>query len=252
MRLVLLGPPGVGKGTQGRRLAEGRGWALISTGEILRDAVARRTPLGLEASRRMDAGLLVPDEVMVGLVRERSARPDATEGFVLDGFPRTVPQADALDAMLTERSQRLDAVISLVASEEELVRRLSARRECPVCKRAYNLVSAPPRDGRSCDDHPGTELRQRADDAPETVKKRLAVYREQTAPLIDYYRRSGRLLEVPGIGSMDQVYQSLQRGLAGWRKSRGQGGEGARPAFGGCPESYPRDTSQRGATEPTQ
>src|SRR5439155_8415402 len=129
MRIVLLGPPGVGKGTQGRRLAREHGWALISTGEILRDAVARRTPLGLEAQRRMDAGLLVSDEAMIGLVEERIGAADARQGFVLDGFPRTVPQAEALDRMLEERGQRLDAVVSLTASEPELVRRLSARRE---------------------------------------------------------------------------------------------------------------------------
>jgi len=213
VRLVLLGPPGVGKGTQGRRLAEARGWALISTGEILREAAAQGTPLGLESRRLVDAGMLVPDSVMIGLVRERSAQRDAAAGFVLDGFPRTVPQADALDQMLEERSHRLDAVVSLTVGEEELVRRLSARRECPVCKRAYNLVSAAPRDGRSCDDHPGVELIQRADDAPETVRRRLGVYREQTAPLIEYYGRSGRLLHVSGTGSLDEVSRELQRAL---------------------------------------
>jgi adenylate kinase len=220
VRLVLLGPPGVGKGTQGRRLAGDHGWALISTGEILRDAALRGTPLGLEARRRMDSGLLVSDEVMVGLVRDRSGESDAARGFVLDGFPRTVPQAEALDAMLSERGQRLDAVISLTASEAELVRRLSARRECPTCKRAYNLVSAPPRDGRHCDDHPGVELNQRADDREETVTKRLEVYREQTAPLIDHYRAQGRLTEVPGMGAVDEVYVQLKRALGAAEPSR--------------------------------
>ena len=209
MRVVLLGPPGVGKGTQGRRLAKSQGWALISTGEMLREAVRRGTPLGLEAGRQMDAGLLVGDDVMIGLVRERIAEPDAQRGFVLDGFPRTEPQADALDAMLKERHQPLDAVLSLSATEEALVRRLSERRECPVCKRAYNLVSGPPRDGRTCDDHRGAVLTKRADDDPETVRKRFVVYREQTAPLIDYYRRSGLLREVSGVGSKDEVYRAL-------------------------------------------
>jgi adenylate kinase len=213
VRLVLLGPPGVGKGTQGRRLAAGHHWALISTGEILRDAVTRKTPLGLEAQKRMDAGLLVPDEVMIGLVRERSNQADARDGFVLDGFPRTVAQADALDSMLQARAQRVDAVLGLGAPQEELVRRLSARRECPVCKRAYNLVSAPPADGRHCDDHPQVDLVQRGDDAEETVRKRLEVYEEQTAPLIDYYRGQGRLREVPGLGSVDEVYDRLIRAL---------------------------------------
>lgn len=213
MRLVLLGPPGVGKGTQGRRLAEERGWALISTGEILREAVTRGTPLGLEARRHMDAGLLVPDAVMIGLVRERSAERDALPGFVLDGFPRTVPQAEALDAMLEARQQALDAVVALTAPEDELVRRLTARRECPACKRSYNLVSLPPRLSGRCDDHPGVELIRRADDDESTIRKRLQVYREQTEPLVGYYRSRGRLVEVPGIGPADEVFGALKQAL---------------------------------------
>jgi len=215
VNVVLLGAPGVGKGTQGRRLAEGYGWALISTGEMLREAARRETPLGREARRQMDAGLLVGDDVMIRLVRERIAEKDAARGFVLDGFPRTVPQADALDALLAERGGKLDVVLSLTATEDELVRRLSARWECPVCRRTYNLESAPPRDGRHCDDHPGVELIQRADDRPETIRKRFAVYREQTAPLIDYYRRSGRLHEVRGVGALDEVFRALQVSLKG-------------------------------------
>ena len=213
MRLVLLGPPGVGKGTQGRRLAAEHHWALISTGEMLRDAVAQRTPLGLEARQRMDTGLLVPDELMIGLVRDRSGAQDAGTGFVLDGFPRTVPQANALDSMLQARGQRLDAAVGLDAPREELVRRLSARREFPVCKRAYNLVSAPPKNGRECDDHPGTALVQREDDSEETVRRRLDVYDQQTAPLLDYYRGQGRLREVPAAGPVNDVYRSLTRAL---------------------------------------
>ncbi len=213
VRVVLLGPPGVGKGTQGRRLAYGNGWALISTGEILRGAVARKTPLGLMAQKLMDAGMLVSDDVMIKLVRERSAQADAAPGFVMDGFPRTVPQAEALDTMLAERGQSLDAVVSLAVPEDELARRMSARRECGICKRAYNLVSAPPRDGRHCDDHPGSELIQRVDDVPETVRKRLEVYRRETAPLLEHYRSQGRLQEVPGLGTMDEVYGTLARTL---------------------------------------
>ena len=213
MRVVLLGPPGVGKGTQGRRLASEHGWALISTGEMLREAVSRRTPLGIEAQKQMDQGLLVGDEVMIGLVNERSAASDAMGGFVLDGFPRTVPQADALDATLSERGHSLDAAVSLKAPDDELVRRMSARRECPVCKRAYNLVSWPPKDGCHCDDHPDMELVQRADDTPETVKRRLVVYGKQTAPLLDYYRSRGTLREVDGLGPMDEVYRAVTRTL---------------------------------------
>ena len=213
MRLVLLGPPGVGKGTQGRKLADSCGWALISTGEMLREAVTRKTPLGLEAQRRMDAGYLVPDEVMIGLVRERTAETDAVGGFVLDGFPRTVPQADALDAMLEQRGNRLDAVVSLTAPERELVRRLGGRLECPVCKRTYHMAGAPPKDDRRCDDHPEVELRARADDAEATVRKRLEVYREQTEPLVGYYRQAGRLVEVEGTGSTDEVFDALKRAV---------------------------------------
>jgi adenylate kinase len=213
VRLVLLGPPGVGKGTQGRRLAAEKGWALVSTGEMLREAVARGTPLGQEAGRRMAGGELVGDDVMIGLVRERSLQGDARDGFVLDGFPRTVPQADALDEMLEERSQRLDAALVLAAPESELVRRLSVRLECPVCKRAYDRSDARPRDGRHCDDHPGAALKQREDDAPETVIKRLEIYRLQTAPLIEYYRRDGRLKEVQGVGRVNDVYRSVKRAL---------------------------------------
>jgi len=219
VRIVLLGPPGVGKGTQGRRLAAERGWALISTGEILRDAVARGTPLGLEAKRVMDQGGLVSDDVMIGLVRERTAQPDAADGFVLDGFPRTVPQAEALDAMLAERGARVDGALSLDAAEEELVRRLGDRRECPRCKRAYNMDSAAPRDGLHCDDHPAVELVHRADDAPETIRKRLEVYRRQTAPLIGWYRSRGRLLEVVGLGTMDEVYRGVTRALESVRQA---------------------------------
>jgi adenylate kinase len=188
VRVVLLGPPGVGKGTQGRRLARQCGWALISTGEILREAVARGTTLGFEAKRTMDAGMLVSDHIMIELVRERSGHEDAQPGFVLDGFPRTVTQANALDSMLQSREQRLDVVAGLEAPREELTRRLSARRECPICKRAYNLVSAPPKDGRHCDDHAQTLLVQREDDTEETVRRRLEIYDRQTAPLLSYYQ----------------------------------------------------------------
>jgi len=214
MRLVLLGPPGVGKGTQGRRLAAERGWALISTGDMLRDAVARRTPLGQQAKQLVDAGQLVPDGVMIGLVRERTLLADAREGFVLDGFPRTIPQADALSAMLAERSLELNVAVLMQAPDEEIVRRLSSRWECPVCRRVYNSLSAPAKDGRHCDDHPETELRQRVDDTEATVRRRLQVYREQTAPLVDYYRKHGCLKEVKSIGALEDVYGALSQAVA--------------------------------------
>ena len=211
MRAVMLGPPGVGKGTQARRLAATCGCAAISTGEILREAAARATPLGLEARRQMDAGRLVEDEVMIGLVRERTAEPDSRCGFVLDGFPRTVAQAEALGAMLAARGQELDVVLYLWVGEEELLRRLGGRRECPVCKRAYNPEGAPARDGRHCDDHPGAELQPRADDTAEAIRQRLAEYRAKTAPLVEYYTAAGRLRSVPGTGTVEEVFQALRR-----------------------------------------
>jgi adenylate kinase len=214
MQVVLLGPPGVGKGTQGRRLASDRGWALISTGDMLRDAIAKHTPLGMQARQLIDQGLLVPDPVMIGLVRERTLEPDARPGFVLDGFPRTVAQADALDSILRERGRPLDVVVALIAPDQELVRRLSARWECPVCRRVYNAISAPPRDGRHCDDHPGTMLLQRVDDTEDTVKRRLEVYRTQTAPIAEHYRGQGRLKEVCGTGTVDEVYGALSTAVA--------------------------------------
>jgi adenylate kinase len=207
----MLGAPGVGKGTQGRRLAAACGCALISTGEILREAVARGTALGLEARRQMDSGRLVDDDVMIGLVRERTSELDARAGFVLDGFPRTVPQAKALDAMLAERGQQIDVVLSLTVSEDELVRRLQGRHECPVCKRAYNPEGAPARDGLHCDEHPAAELQPRPDDSEEAVRQRFAEFRTKTAPLVDYYAATGRLRAVAGTGTVDGVFERLQQ-----------------------------------------
>jgi len=215
VRVVMLGPPGVGKGTQGQRLAREFGIAMISTGAMLRDAVAQRTPLGIAAGREIDAGRLVGDDVMVSLVRGRTQESDAERGFVLDGFPRTVPQAESLDRMLAERRQTLDAVINLTGPDDELVRRLGARRECPLCKRIYNLDSAPPRVAGRCDDHEGTALIQRTDDAEQTVRTRLSIYVEQTAPLAAHYQARGRLIEVDGAGSADRVYDRMKRALQG-------------------------------------
>ena len=198
MRVVILGPPGVGKGTQGRRLASERGWPLISTGEMLRDAVARRTELGLQARDQMDAGFLVSDDVMIALVRERTTAPDAAKGFILDGFPRTVPQAEALGRQ------------HLAARGWDLVRRMTGRRECPVCLRAYNVHTASSRDGTHCDDHPTAELRQRPDDTPETVRRRIGVYRDQTEPLVGYYEAGRRLAQVDGSGPVERVQTALR------------------------------------------
>jgi adenylate kinase len=211
-RVVFLGPPGAGKGTQARALAAEWGVPQVATGDMLREAVAAGTPLGLEAKRYMDAGGLVPDEVVIGLVEERLARPDAARGFVLDGFPRTAAQAEALDAMLRRRGQSLDRVIFLDVGREELIRRLTGRRVCGRCGTAFHLVSAPPRVAGRCDKC-GGELTQRSDDTREAVATRLDVYEKQTAPLLAYYRDRGLLVTVPGEGPMDRVAADIRKAV---------------------------------------
>jgi adenylate kinase len=211
-RVVFLGAPGAGKGTQARRLAAGSGVPQIATGDMLREAVAEGTPLGREAKRYMDQGALVPDEVVIGLVDERLSRPDAGPGYVLDGFPRTVAQAEALDALLRRRGQDLDRVVFFEVSREELLRRLTGRRICRRCGTAFHLVSAPPKTEGRCDQC-GGELYQREDDAESTVARRLDVYQTQTAPLLDYYGKRGLLVRVAGEGPVDHVAAAIQRAV---------------------------------------
>ncbi|MEZ0283755.1 MAG: adenylate kinase [Thermoleophilia bacterium] len=207
-RLILLGPPGAGKGTQAERLRDDYGLLHLSTGDLLRAAVAEGTDLGREAKRYMDAGELVPDAVVVGMIRERLTGSDGAD-FILDGFPRSVPQADALDSLLDELDLPLDAVVSIAVSRDELVRRLAGRWICRRCGRSFHEVFNPypgdpcPAGGGRCD------LYQRDDDQPETVKNRLAVYEEQTAPLIDYYSSRGLLHEVDGERPPDEVYAQI-------------------------------------------
>jgi adenylate kinase len=209
-RVIFLGAPGAGKGTQARRLAAASGVPQVATGDMLREAVAEGTPLGREAKRYMDSGALVPDEVVIGLVDERLARPDASRGYVLDGFPRTVAQAEALDGLLGRRGQELDRVIFFDVSRGELLRRLTGRRICRQCGTAFHLVSAPPRVAGRCDQC-GGELYQREDDAEGTVARRLDVYQAQTAPLLDYYRKRGLLVTVEGEGPVDAVAAQIQK-----------------------------------------
>lgn len=212
MRLILLGPPGAGKGTQAQRLTERLGIPQVSTGDILRAAVAAGTPLGREAKAYMDRGALVPDGVVIGIIRERLKAPDYTRGYILDGFPRTVAQAEALGETLKAMGTPLTAVLSLTVDPEELVRRLAGRRSCGSCGAAYHLDTAPPRRPGRCD-RCGGELFQREDDREETIRKRLAVYRDQTAPLVEYYRGRGLLKEVDGRGEIADVFARISRVL---------------------------------------
>ncbi|MCI0369840.1 MAG: adenylate kinase [candidate division NC10 bacterium] len=210
MRVILLGPPGAGKGTQAQRLTQKLGIPQVSTGDILRAAVAAGTPLGREAKATMDQGALVPDSVVIGIIRERLAAPDCARGYILDGFPRTAAQAEALGEMLQALGTPLTAVLSLTVDPEELVRRLGGRRTCGSCGAAYHLETAPPRRAGLCD-RCGGGLLQRDDDREETIRKRLAVYREQTAPLVAYYRGRGLLREVDGRGDIDAIFTRICR-----------------------------------------
>jgi adenylate kinase len=212
MKLILLGPPGAGKGTQAKMLTERFGIPQISTGDILRAAVKEGTPMGLQAKACMDAGALVPDEVVVGIVRERLQQADCAAGFILDGFPRTVPQAEALSATLDELGKELDAVLSLEVDVEALVERLTGRRTCKECGRGYHVKFDLPRQAGICDACGGT-LFQRDDDQEATIRKRLEVYQAQTAPLAGFYQEHGLLTRVDGMQEIDSVQRQLLAAL---------------------------------------
>jgi adenylate kinase len=199
-------------------LAAERGIPQIATGDMLREALAQKTRLGLEAKSYMDRGALVPDEVVIGLVAERIDRPDARTGFLLDGFPRTVAQAEALGRLLSDRGIGIDRVIFFDVTEDELIRRLTGRRVCRSCGALYHMVSSPPKREGKCDQCAG-DLYQRDDDSEATVKGRLSVYRTQTLPLLDYYRERNSLVSVEGEGPMDEIARSIRRaaGPAGAR-----------------------------------
>lgn len=211
MNLIFLGAPGAGKGTQGALLAEKHGLRRVSTGDLLRDAVRKGTPLGQRAKAYMDAGELVPDDVILGLVREVLAAEADSPGLLFDGFPRTIPQAEALDRLLREAGQRLDAVVVIDVPDDELVKRLSGRRSCPNCGAVYNIYFDPPGKPGVCDACGGA-LVERADDAAETVRRRLEVYREQTEPLIAYYEASETPVHyVDGSRSVEEVQRDIAR-----------------------------------------
>ena len=209
MNLILLGAPGAGKGTQGALLEERLGMGRIATGDLLRDAVRQGTPLGQKAKAFMDAGELVPDAVILGLVGEAAA----SGNNVFDGFPRTTVQAEALDALLAETGQRIDAVVLVNVPDELIVRRIAGRRSCPQCGAVYNVHFQAPVQAGVCDKC-GSGLTQRADDTEETVQRRLQVYREQTEPLIDYYRgRGAPFHSVDGTRAVDDVFADVSRAL---------------------------------------
>lgn len=214
MRIILLGAPGSGKGTQSQRLVEQYGIPQISTGDLLRAAVAQGTPLGLEARSAMDAGKLVEDRIVLGMIRERLAQPDARKGFILDGFPRNLAQAQALDEMLGALKQPLNAVVLMEVDYGELTRRISGRRSCTDCGKVFNVFTSPADPAGTC---PVTKtphrLFQRPDDNEATVKERLKVYDEKTRPLIDFYRRKGVLYSIDAAGAVEDVYERLHSAL---------------------------------------
>jgi adenylate kinase len=209
-RLVFLGAPGAGKGTQARDLALEWKVPQVSTGDMLREAVAKQTPLGKQAKSYMDQGGLVPDDVIVGLIKERLREPDAAGGFILDGFPRTLPQAEALERLLGDLGQPLSRVIFFDVAEAELLRRLTGRRVCRECGSTFHLTSAPPQRAGVCDKCAG-QLYQRDDDSEATVRRRLEVYARQTEPLLDYYRTRNLLSSVHGEGDVDVIRGAVRR-----------------------------------------
>jgi len=209
MQIIMLGAPGTGKGTQGNLLSKHFGIPNISTGEILRSAVKQESPLGVKAKSFMDAGELVPDDVMIGIIRDRLREADCENGFILDGFPRTVPQAEALDHLLSAEEIDIEHVIALEVAEDALVMRLTSRRVCSVCGKDYNVVSDPPPADMKCRIC-GGEIIQRSDDNEATVTKRLDVYEEKTAPLKEYYEKQSKLRHVSGVGNVEEVQDRIR------------------------------------------
>ncbi|MFS2009474.1 adenylate kinase [Azospirillum sp. CT11-132] len=214
MNLILLGPPGAGKGTQARRLEDTRGLVQLSTGDMLRAMVAEGGPLGQQAKEIMAAGKLMPDELMVSMIAERISKPDVKNGFILDGFPRTVAQAEALDKMLDEKGLKLDHVIEMRVVDDVLVERITGRYTCAKCGKGYHDSFEKPKVQGVCDVCGSTEFKRRADDNAETVTTRLAQYHQQTAPILPYYQGRGVLKVVDGMADIDEVTKQIETILA--------------------------------------
>ena len=214
MNLILLGPPGAGKGTQAKRLAQTHGLVQLATGDMLRSAIASGSALGRRVKAVMEAGELVPDELMITMIADRIAQPDCRNGFILDGFPRTVPQAEALDGVLAGQGRRLDHVILIEVDEAALIERIAGRFTCQACGASYHERYHPPKVASVCDVCTNSELVCRADDRPEAIKTRFAAYRNQTAPILPYYQAEGILRRVDGMAGIDEVTQQIEAVLA--------------------------------------
>lgn len=214
MNLILLGPPGAGKGTQAQRIQAQRGLVQIATGDMLRRAVAQGTELGLKAKDIMARGELVSDDLVIGMLSERIDEPDTNNGFILDGFPRTVAQAEALDALLADKRMKLDRVIELEVDDEALIERISGRFACAACGEGYHDTFKPTQRAGACDKCGATEFSRRPDDNAETVRARLAAYHRQTAPLLPYYAERGVLAKVDGMADIDDVTRQIERVIA--------------------------------------
>ncbi len=212
MKLIIMGPPGAGKGTQAALIKNTLNIPHISTGDMFREAIKNETPLGVEAKRYIDNGELVPDSVTIGLVRERLSNKDCQKGFLLDGFPRTIPQAKALDEILKDLNLNLDAVINIAVDDNVLVDRIVGRRVCPKCKAGYHITNLKPKVDGICDVC-GEKLVQRKDDIEETVKNRLNVYANQTKPLLEYYDSYGIVKTIDGVGDIDVIFNNIKSSL---------------------------------------
>lgn len=208
MNMILLGPPGCGKGTQAKILIDAFNIPQISTGDMLRETIKKKSPLGMEAKAHMDRGALVPDHLVIKIIEERLKQADCNRGFILDGFPRTVAQAEALDTLLSQMGSELEYVFSIDVEDEELIRRLTGRRVCRTCGESYHIAFNPPRQEGRCDSCQG-ELYQRDDDNEETIRNRLKVYRDQTSPLINFYQKRNVLHSIDGIGSIEDIKERL-------------------------------------------